>query len=322
MKRRGFFFILGLSLLISGPFSLSQAVVDRIVAIVNQEIITLSEVEKMAAPLQEEIRTGDRLERRERMNEICRKVLEKMIEEKLIDQEVKRAGIKVTSKELDGAIEEIKRKNTATQEELEKALARGGLTFETFKKEIERQLLRSKLINVSVKIESNVEEKELREFYQKNINRYRTPEPYRPAHILFKVSKEATPEEIREINKKGQKILDRIKSGEDFGEMALLYSEDISNKDRGDLGYFKKGELFPAFEKEALRLNVGEVSGIIRTDLGFHIIKLLDRKGREALPFGEMKQTVQADYYEMEFNKAFRQFIDTLKGKYVIEIKL
>jgi parvulin-like peptidyl-prolyl isomerase len=312
----GFFFFL-----LYGSFSSSEAVVDRIVAIVNQEIITLSEVEKWAGPFQEEIQTRDRLERRERVHEVYRKVLEKLIEEKLIDQEVKRSGIKVTSKEIGGALEEIKRRNIVTQEELEKALANEGLTLEAYKKEIEKGLQHMKLINWAVKVESKAGEREWRDFYQKNIDRYRNNESYRPSQILFLVPKEATPEEIREIRKKCQKILEKVKEGEDFGEMALLYSEDISAKDRGDLGYFKRGELLPELEKEALRLQVGEVSEIIRTNFGLHIIKILDRKGG-TLPFEEVKVKVEQDYREQEMEKAFQQFLSTLKERSVIEIKL
>ncbi len=300
----------------------SEAVVDRIVAIVNQEIITLSEVEKWAGPFQEEIQTRDRLERRERVHEVYRKVLEKLIEEKLIDQEVKRSGIKVTSKEIGGALEEIKRRNIVTQEELEKALANEGLTLEAYKKEIEKKLQHMKLINWAVKVESKAGEREWRDFYQKNIDRYRNNESYRPGQILFLVPKEATPEEIREIRKKCQKILEKVKEGEDFGEMALLYSEDISAKDRGDLGYFKRGELLPELEKEALRLQVGEVSEIIRTNFGLHIIKILGRKGGTPPPFEEVKEKVEADYHGKEMEKAFQQFLSTLKERSVIEIKL
>jgi peptidyl-prolyl cis-trans isomerase C len=173
-----------------------------------------------------------------------------------------------------------------------------------------------------VKIETKVGEKELRDFYQKNLYRYRPNESYRPSHILFVVPKGATPEEVREIRKKCQAVLEKIIRGGDFGEMALLYSEDASNKNQGDLGYFKKGELVPAFEREALRLKIGEVSGIVRTDFGFHIIKLLDRKGMEPLSYEEVKEKVQADYYDSEMEKAFRQYISTLKEKSVIEIKL
>ena len=122
-----------------GSFSSSEAVVDRVVAVVNQEIITLSEVEKWVNPLQEEIVAEDRLERRERVQELCRKVLEKLIEEKLIDQEVKKSGIKVSSKEIEATLEEVKRRNAATQEDLEKALADEGLTLETYKKQIEKR---------------------------------------------------------------------------------------------------------------------------------------------------------------------------------------
>ncbi len=304
------------------PISLSQAVVDRVVAVVNQEIITLSEVEKWIDPLKEEIVTKDRLERRERIEELRRQVLDKLIDEKLIDQEAKKSGIKISNKEIDATVDEVKRRNAVTQEELERALAAEGLTLEAYKKQIEKTLLRQKLITMSIKVETKAGEKELRDFYQKNVDRYRTNETYRPAHILLIVPKGATPEEIREIRKKGEKVLERIKKGEDFGEMALLYSQDASAKNRGDLGYFKKGELLPAFERAARRLKVGEVSGLVRTDFGFHIIKLLDRKGLEPLPFEEVKEKVKADYYEGEMEKAFKQYISTLKEKAVIEIKL
>jgi peptidyl-prolyl cis-trans isomerase SurA len=308
-------------LLCSGGFSPSQAVTDRIAAIVNQEVITLSEVEKAASPLQQDIQTNDRWEKKEQVNEIYRKVLEKLIEEKLIDQEVKRSEIQVTSKEIDGALEEVKRRNSATQEDLVKALANEGMTLEFYKKEIGKRIQRMKLINWAVKAEFKGGEKELRDFYQKNINRYYVNETYRPGQILFLIPEGAQPEEVLEIRKKCQNVLEKIKGGEDFGEMAIFYSQHISSKDRGDLGYFKRGELLPEIEKEALRLEVGEVGGIIRTPFGFHIIKLLDRKGG-ILPFEEVKERVKADAYEKEMEKAYQQFISTLKEKSIIEIKL
>ncbi len=305
-----------------GFFSSSEAVVDRIVAVVNQEVITLSEVERWAGPVQEEIQTSDRLERQEQVRLVYRRVLDKLIETKLVDQEAKKSGVKVTSKEIEGALEEVKRRNAATQEDLEKALAQEGMTLEGYKKEIEKRLQRMKVINWSVKLESQPGEKEWRDFYQKNIDRYRAGETYRPSQILFLVSKGTQPEEIREVRKKCEKVLERVKGGEDFGDLALLYSEDVSAKDRGDLGYFKKGELLPELEKEALRLRVGEVSGIIRTNIGFHIIKLCDRQGEAPLSFEEVNEQVKADYREKEMEKAFQQFISKLKEKSVIEIKL
>jgi parvulin-like peptidyl-prolyl isomerase len=173
-----------------------------------------------------------------------------------------------------------------------------------------------------MKTETKAGEKELREFYQKNRDRYRGTETYRPAHILFYVPKEATSEEVQEIRKKCQRVLEKIRKGEDFGEMAVLYSEDASAKDRGDLGFFKKGELIPAIETQALRLKVGETSGIVRTDVGFHIFKLLERRGADAPPFEEVRQRVEAEYNQTETERSFRQVITTLKEKAVIEIKL
>jgi parvulin-like peptidyl-prolyl isomerase len=323
VKTRRFLFPFGLFLLLCGLISPGEAVVDRVVAIVNQEIITFSEVEKVSRSLQVEIQTEDRLERRERVQEVFRKVLERLIEEKLIDQEVKKSGIKVTSKELEGAIEEVKRRYAVNQENFEKLLAAEGMTLEAFKKEIEKQILRNKVINLALKVEPTAGEKELRDFYQEHIDRYRVNESYRISTILFSIPKDASLEQGREIRKRSQKVLERIKGGEDFGEMALRYSEDPSSrKDRGDMGYFKRGELLPALEREALRLQVGEVSGVIRTEFGFHIIKLLDRKGDEPPPFEEVKEKVQADYYAREMEKAYLQFLSKLKEKSIIEIKL
>jgi parvulin-like peptidyl-prolyl isomerase len=320
---RRFLLPLGLFLLFYGLISPGEAVVDRVVAVVNQEIITFSEVEKMSLPLQVEIQAEDRLERRERVQEVFRKVLERLIEEKLIDQEVKKSGVKVTNKELEGAIEEVKRRYAVDQENFEKLLAADGVTLEAFKKQIEKQILRNKVINLALKVEPTAGEKELRDFYQGHMDRYRVNESYRIGHILFPIPKDASLEQGREIRKRSQKVLERIKGGEDFGEMALLYSEDPSSrKDRGDMGYFKRGELLPALEREAFRLQVGEVSGVIRTEFGFHIIKLLDRKGGEPPSFEEVKEKVHADYYASEMEKAYLQFLSKLKEKSIIEIKL
>src|SRR4030042_1250402 len=250
-KIKKLFFGTGIFFLCYGPVSPGGGVGDRVVAVVNQEVITFSEIEKWSRPFQQEIQAEDRLERRERIQEVFRKVLDRIIEEKLIEQEARKSGIKVTSKEIEGAVEEVKEK--------------------------------------------------------KNFNQYRVNESYRPAHILFLILQEATPEQIRGIRKKSQKVLERIKEGADFAKMAMEYSEDTSSsKEGGDLGHFKKGELLPALEKEAMRLQVGEVSGLIRTELGFHILKLLDRKGGEPPPFEEIKEKVQVDYYEKELEKAFQ----------------
>jgi peptidyl-prolyl cis-trans isomerase SurA len=319
---RRFLMIGGCLAVLCGSVSQGQGVVDRIVAVVNQEVITLSEVDKVIGPLRDEIQTRNRLERDEKVRELRLKALDRLVEEKVLDYEVKMAGIKVTSRELDMAIEDIKRRNNVTQEDLEYALKKEGLTLEQYKKDIEKQVARQRLVQWSVKVESKVDEKVLRAYYEKNSSQYLTLESYHPAHIVFLVPKNATSEQTQEIRMRCQKVLDRIKSGENFREMALLYSQDPSSRDGGDLGVFKKGELLPALENAALRLKVGEVSGIIRTEFGFHIVKLLDRKGGYPIPFEDVKEKIEAEYLGMEFNKAMRQFISSAKQKSVIEIKM
>jgi len=176
------FVILGLA----GDFSTTEAVVDRVVAVVNAEVITLSEVDRAIGPfLKEAVRAEDRLERKEQLNRVRRQALDTMIEEKLMDREIKRVGIKVTPREVETVIDDIKKQNKATQEDLERALAKEGMTFEQYKTQIEQRILRTKLVQWSVKVEPKASEKQLREFYEQNAERYRTPETLRPAHILF-----------------------------------------------------------------------------------------------------------------------------------------
>ena len=316
--------ILGFVILgFAGGLSTSEAVVDRVVAIVNEEVITLSEVDRIIGPfLKEAVKAEDRLERKEQLNRLRRQALDTLIEEKLIDCEVKKAGIKVTPREVEAIVDDIKKQNKATQQDLEMALAKEGMTFEQYKTQIEKRILRTKLVQWSAKVEPQASEKQLRDFYEQNAERYKTPETFRPAHILFGIPKDAPPEKVQEVRKKCQEVLERIRKGEDFGEMALLYSQDPSAKERGDLGYFKKGELLPAFEKELNRLRVGEVGGIIRTEFGFHLIKLLDRRGGTPMPFEEAKARVQREYFESEMDRAVRRFITSLKEKSVIDIRL
>jgi len=202
---------MGLVLLLGGEFSSSEAVVDRVVAVVNQEIITLSEVERLSRPLQGEIQTEDRLQRWEQVQELYRKVLKRLIDEMLLDQEAKKSGLKVSSKEVAEVIEGIKRRNGVDQEQFEKLLAAEGLTFEAFEKEIEKKLLRTKLVSWAVKVEHKAAEKDLRDFYRENVDRYRINESYRIGQILFLVPNEATPEQIFEIRKRCQRVLERVK---------------------------------------------------------------------------------------------------------------
>ena len=104
--------------------------------------------------------------------------------------------------------------------------------------------------------------------------------------------------------------------------MAFLYSQDASATAKGDLGYFRKGELIPILEQEALRLRVGEVSGIVRSTVGFHILKLLDRKEGVPIPFEEVKERIQAEHFAREMEKAIKRFVSSLREKSIIIIKL
>jgi peptidyl-prolyl cis-trans isomerase SurA len=314
--------MMALCFLLAGMAPSAGAVVDRVVAVVNKDFITLSDLEKWAGPPPEALETSDRVERQWRLIEARRKVLDQLIEEKLVEQEARRLGLKVAAKDVDGAIEDVKRRNGISQEALERALARDGFTFSSYRQQIESKMLRIRLISMAVKMDVKASDKDLRDFYRKNEDRYRTTESYRPSHILCPVAPDASPEEVREARRKCQGLLERAQKGEDFAELATLFSEDISARSGGDLGTFKQGELIPAIEREVLNLRVGEVGGLLRTEFGFHVLKLVERTGGEPPPFEMVQDRVRAEYTEAEVDKALRQYMTTLREKSVVEIKL
>lgn len=290
-------------------------IIDKIVAIVNGEIITLSELEHYPSKPQDGSKPS--------LNpwEEKAKILDRLIEEKLIDQQCKKRAIRVSSRDIEEAIEDVKRRNAITDEQLKKALMADGLSWEDYRQELKRQIMRGKLISRVVREDFSLDDEALKGFYIQHIERFKEPDQIRVSHILIMIPQDADDLLAEALLHKGGIILDRLRRGEDLGELARLYSDDASAKNGGDLGFFKRGELLPELDRIIFNMQPGELSGLVRTKVGFHIIKVTEKKEGQVIPFEEVMEKVKDQYIEEESQRRFKGWLQKVKAKSFIEVK-
>ncbi|MBW2056081.1 MAG: peptidyl-prolyl cis-trans isomerase [Deltaproteobacteria bacterium] len=298
-------------------------IVDRIVAIVNDDIITLSELERFRRSFFPRIpKGGDPLNVRFNLEDARRRALDDLIEEKLIEQEAKRRGIQVSKSRVKEALESFRRQRGLTKSQFEAALRAEGLTYEDIRQEVINGLRKTTLVNQVVRSKVEVKEEDVRSYYQTHINDYRTEESVRITHIRIPLPPNATGEAEASALSKAEEIVGRAEKGEDLASLARTYSQSISGLEEGDLGYFKKGEMIPALEKEAFSLPVGGVGGPIRTPDGVVIIQVTDRKEAKPIPLAEIRKRVEEDCYRELAERLYRRWLAKLKKRSFIEVKL
>jgi peptidyl-prolyl cis-trans isomerase SurA len=297
-------------------------VVNSIAAIVNDDVITLYEVDLEAQPVIVEAEKKSALDAAVR-SQIRRTALDRLIEKKLLDQKSRELNLKVSDEELRLAIEDVKKQNNmASQQMLVSALASQGLTYEQYRTQLREQIEKLKLVSMEVRAKIHVSESEMMAYYDANRSKYTLDDTFRARHIFFKASDKTPPDELKQTMATSLMVLAEAKSGKDFVELAKSYSEDpAARKDGGDLGSFKKGDMLPELETEILVMKPGDVSGLVYTPTGFHIIKLEERTTGKLKPFESVKAEIEETIYRKKSEDRFNQWAKELRSKASIEIK-
>lgn len=299
-----------------------KLVTNAVAAIVNDEIITLHDVNRAAQPAVTAAEKKGRLSDAERI-QIRRTTLDHLIEKKLTDQKIKELGIRVSDEEIRQAIDDVRKQNNIpTQEALVAALAAQGLSFEQYREQLQEQIEKLKLVSMEVRAKVLVGESEMRDYYTANLAKYTEDESYRARHIFFKTGEKASTDEIKRAKTTATAVLADAKRGKDFAELAKTFSEDpAARKDGGDLGSFKKGDMQPELEKTILSLKPGEVSELVSTPIGFHIIKLEAIVAGTTKSFESAKPEIEEILYRQKSEERFNQWAKDLRGKATIEIR-
>ncbi len=312
--------LLLVALIVVLPVVVSAEIVSGIAVLVNDEPITTYDLAKEQDALKSGMGDASTLATPAAREQLRQTALESLINKKLIEQKVKELDIKVSDEEVRQAIEDVKKTNNITEENLRAALAARGISFDDYKAQLKAQLERLRLISLEVRSKVQVSEKEFQEYYAAHTGDFQVDEAFHAQQIFFAFPANASEEQQQMIVTKAEKVLQEAKSGADFAELAKKYSNDPSGKEGGDLGFLKKGELLPAFENALTSMKPGEVSGLVRTAAGIHIIKLVEYREGKKQNFDSVKHEVEDLLYKQKAEERFNQWLDGLRKNASIEM--
>jgi peptidyl-prolyl cis-trans isomerase C len=253
------------------------------------------------------------------------KVLEQTIRRHLLDEKVKEANIVITDEEVMSKITEIAaaQREPLSLEEFKKTMEQYGQSFDNVKADVRSGLARNHFMEAQWAGKINVTEEEARKYYDENSKQFEQPEQVRTSHILIKpefidpnVNPNADPNEAKaKARTKTEDLLKQLKDGADFAELAKSHSTCPSAPQGGDLGFFPRGETTPAFEKTAFELEIGQISEIVETEYGYHIIKVSDHKEPSTTAFDQAKDDIIKQLTQKKQSELAEEYIESLKAK-------
>lgn len=319
----------GRALLIALPLAVLAApsgaeVLDRVAAVVNTDIVTLTEVEQRAAPVLDQVMREPPGQRRDSDHrEALRHALDDLIGEKLMDAELKGLNVDVSDQEVDLAIEDVKKQNNiADPLAFEQALTGQGFTMTTYREFMKKQLAKVKLLNIKVKSKIKVSDDDVKAEYARMAKIESQDTEIHARHILIQVAANATPAEVEAAHQRALAVVKEAREGADFADLARRESQGPSAKDGGDLGWFRRGTMVAEFENAAFGLKKGEVSEPVRTKFGWHVIKVEDTRQAPPKPFDEVKDQLRDRLYRDQVEHQTEAYVAELRRNASVEVKI
>ncbi|MFC1621114.1 peptidylprolyl isomerase [Candidatus Omnitrophota bacterium] len=300
------------------PIRAVAQVVNKVVAVVNDEVITQQDVDHLLAVMYAQhvqAYTGDEL--LEKMEELKKDILKRIIEDKLILSRARELRINVTDGEILNKLESIK-SGFPSEEEFYGTLQTQGVTVANLKERYEDQILMRKIVNLEVRSRVDVVPSEISEYYEKHREEFKQDEKYKVRHIFIKASDDVEFElakvEITDIH-------DSLKKGRRFATFARQYSQG-PNKDRGgDMGYIGRGEMLQELDEAIFSLKPGEISDPIKTQVGYHIVKVEDIKHSGYLSLDDVKKDIEEMLFKKKLQEKLGDWLAELRASAYISIK-
>jgi peptidyl-prolyl cis-trans isomerase SurA len=308
----------------AGPFSGKKGqVVDRVVAVVNDEIIFDSEVEQFSVGLLRGNVDPDSAEGKKQLDEAKHKALDAMIDERLVNQQAVELKLTVTPEEVDRAVEEVKTQNKLDDATFTEALKQQGFSMETYRKNLKKQILNLKVVNTAVRSRVSVGDDEVRTYYQQNARQLGGEKTAHLRQILIAVPADANPDEVERRHKVASKVVELARGGANFQELAKKYSDDeMSKEEGGDMGWVGHGVLIDSLEEVVGGMDAGDVRGPVRTPRGWMVLQLIERKAGDIRPFDEVKEQLRKTLYDQQVEKATTSWLKELRKKAHVDVRL
>ncbi len=309
--------VFSLSLFFLQDLTLAE-VVNKVVAVVNDEVITQQDVDELLAVLYAQyVHTYKMDELLKKMEEAKQTIVEQMIEDKLVLSRAKLIGLEVTDKEIEEKLQEVK-DGFPSEEEFYNTIQTQGLTIQSLKNRYRDQILMRKAVEKEVRTKVDVLPNEITEYYQSHKEEFKQNKKVKVKNILLRAKDEI---EFELARVQAEQIIERLKKGEDFEKLAEEYSQGPGASSGGDMGYIEKGQMIKELDEEVFSLNIGEISRPIKTDLGYHICKVEDIKYGGVLSLEEAYGQIYEKLFRMKFQQALKEWLEDLKKKAYISIK-
>ena len=293
------------------------AQLPEVVARVNGEAISKGDFDEAVKEL--EASAGQPVPADQR-NEVLRGVLDQLIGYRLLVQETKNRKITVADAELDARIAEI-RKQFPTEEAFKQVLTQRSLTVEKLRSDARDDLLVSKMLQAELGNKSAVTPAQVTEFYNQNPSQFQQGERVKASHILIAFPENADAAAKQAAKVKAEGILKEVKSGKDFAALAKANSQDPgSAPNGGDLGFFQQGQMVPPFDAVAFKLAPGEISDLVETTFGYHIIKVAEKSPARTVPLDDVRPQLEQYLEGQNRQQQTQAFVEALKAKGKVEI--
>ncbi len=287
-------------------------VIDRVIAIVNDDIITLKDFEAFSK-IERKTTKFTSIDEYFR-NLQMREKLETYIEGVLIKQQAKKTGIVVTDQDVKNFIEGIQKQNLIGDAELKEQLRKDNVTYEQFREGIKLNMLRTRLLMRVVSTEITLTENSLKSYYDSHQD-YFKDEEYHVQQVFISGQR-------KDIRERTESAYKQLKDGAPFEDVARKFSDDPSSRQGGDIGFVKRSDLLPTLRDALVNLQPGSISPVVPTPYGLHILKLLEIKKVDVMPYEDVKKAIGERMMMEESNKRYRDYMEKIKKSSYIEVKI
>ena len=288
------------------------------VAVVNGSVITQEDFDREMGRVLQRLASMGKSFDDSQLLAIKKEVLEGLIHGELLYQESQRKEIKVEEVAINEQLETLK-KRFPSEDEFKTALNKMNLSEADIRSQIKKGLAIQQFITKHIAEKVTVSDKEPRAYYDSHPDSFKQPEQVRASHILIKVDPQADESQRAEARKKIEEIQQKLQKGEDFATLAKGFSQGPSSAKGGDLDYFRRGQMVKPFEEAAFALKPGEVSDLVETRFGYHLIKVIDKKPETTIPYEDIKEKVGQYLKDKKVHEEVGLYVKKLKEDAKVE---
>jgi peptidyl-prolyl cis-trans isomerase C len=288
------------------------------VAVVNGSTITQENFNREMNAFRQRLLSEGRSLSDSQLLEMKKDILESLINTELLYQDAQRQGIKIDEADIDKELMTVKER-FPNEVEFKNALSKMNLSEADLRSEIKRGLAVQHFVDKKFAQGIAISDKETKAYYDGHRDSFKEPERMRASHILIKFDSRGEKSQKAASRKKIEKVQQKLKKGEDFAALAKEFSEGPSAAKGGDLGYFTRGQMVKPFDDAAFALKPGEVSDIVETRFGYHLIKAVEKKPEGIIAYAEVKDRLQEHLKQKKVRDEVSSYIKELRGKAKIE---